>query len=429
MIILILLCLAILAHGLRMKAGYLRLPSLAALLCLLWFIPQLAGLANDISVPVSGYNRLTLMMSLCLISVWLGWHQRSRTFVAPPPTDFTKWVLPTLALTVISVAINLLLARYRAEWTGGQQWSGPITIVAFFAQVREVALVVSLLLFLNLRNRRTLLLLCANLAITLPIAMVLLRRSEMIGLLAALLCAFWFARRKTISLPVLSLVGVGLVIVVYVIGPLRGASAALEAANGSRPFLFDPELWRSIDIQATIALNLERAHDVRNALYVIDYTAESWNYNFGLSLWNGFVRLYIPGQILGAEFKQSLFFEQARSIFENIHTIYDFDYAGGTTSTGFGSAFSDFGYFGAAYFFVMGYVLKVMFTRGQLGYAWAQVAYMCFLPKVLVSLTHGHDKFFVSIPFLAVVILSLRAATLYRYRLGGNSALQGRSAR
>ncbi len=261
-------------------------------------------------------------------------------------------------------------------------------------------------------------LLLANLAITVPIATVLLRRSEMIGLLAALLCAYWFARKKTISMPILATFGVGLVIVIYVIGPLRGASLLIEQTTGTRPFLFDPALWRSIDVEAAIAHNLEKAHDVRNALYVIDYTAINWNFNFGLSLWNALVKLYIPGQIFGADFKDSLYFDLARSAFDDIYLVYSFDFAVGTTSTGFGSAFSDFGYLGAAYFFLMGYVLKIMFTHGQAGFVWAQVAYMCFLPKVLVSLTHGHDKFFVSIPFLAFVILSLRFMSKYKLRLG-----------
>ncbi|MGH1579302.1 hypothetical protein [Planktotalea sp.] len=417
MIVVVLLSFAVIFHGIRVHAGYLKLPVLVAVLYLLWFLPQVAGLATDISVPASGYNRLILMMSVCLIAFWIGWYQKAKPVIPSPPPDFTKMVLPTLILTLISIAINLLLARYRNEWTGGQQWSGPITIVAFFAQVREVALVLSLLLFLNLKDRRSFMLLAANLAITVPVAIVLLRRSEMIGLLAALLCAYWFARRKTISPPILAACGVGLVIVVYVIGPLRGASLAIEASTGERPLLFDPDLWRNINIESAIAKNLEKAHDVRNALYVIDYTAENWAYNFGLALWNGFVRLYIPGQILGAEFKQSLYFEQARNTFDYIHLAYGFEFSVGTTSTGFGSAFSDFGYFGALYFFLMGYVLKLMFTYGCAGYFWSQVAYMCFLPKVLVSLTHGHDKFFVSIPFLAIVILSLRAASKYRYRL------------
>jgi len=271
MILLILLCTAVILFGTRRQAGYLKLPVLVAVLYLLWFLPQIASLSNDISVPGSGYNRLILMMSVCLVALWLGWHQKARAVPMPPPIDFNKMVLPTLALTIASVGINLLLARYRAEWSGGQQWSGPITIVAFFAQIREVALVVSLLLFLQLRDRRSFVLLAANLAITLPIAMVFLRRSEMIGLIAALICAYWFARRKTISPPILAVFGVGLVIVVYVIGPLRGVSLYIEQTTGERPLLIDPVLWSNIDIEATIARNLEKAHDVRNALYVIDY--------------------------------------------------------------------------------------------------------------------------------------------------------------
>ena len=196
----------------------------------------------------------------------------------------------------------------------------------------------------------------------------------------------------------------------------------IEQTTGTRPLLIDPALWQNIDVEAAIQHNLEKAHDVRNALYVIDYTAENWNFNFGLSLWNAMVKLYVPGQIVGAEFKESLYLDLARHVYDDIFLTYNFDFADGTTSTGFGSAFTDFGYLGAFYFFLIGYVLKILFTHGQAGFVWAQVAYMCFLPKVLVSFTHGHDKVFVSIPFLCIVILSLRALSKYKVRMRSQPA-------
>lgn len=418
MSILIALCVLILAHSRARAPGFLQLPALIAVLYLAWFIPQLFSLSQDFSVPATGYNRLVAMMMLCLMATWLGWNLRTSEKQTTIEADYSKLILPAILLTLLSVGVNLLLTRYRADYIGVQQWSGAITIIAFFAQIRDVALAVSLLLFLQHRNRLTFVIMATNLLVTLPVAFVLLRRTEMIGLLTAVMWAYWFARRKSVSLAILIPIGVALTVVVYAIGPLRHASSQFELATGERLAIFDPTIWSHIDIGAAIAQSANLAFDLRNALFLIDYAAESGYFNFGASLWNSFVKLYIPAQLLGAEFKASLQFSLGPDAYESISNIYNFDYRTGTTSTGFGSTFRDFGFLGPLYFFIMGYIMKIMFIYGKAGYFWAQVAYVCFIPQVLLSFTHGHGRFFVAIPFLASVILCLRAASQYHYRYG-----------
>lgn len=419
MIIIALLILAIFAHGIQREAGYLRLPTLIATLVLLWFGPQLIELGRDQTVPTSGLNRLTVVIALSLIVFWIGWYSTPVKARAYLPINTSRLIPATIILTALSIGINVLLESYRPQMAGVQQWSGPITIIAFFAQIRDIALAVTILLFLRYQSKITLILLIANLLISLPVAFTLLRRAEMLGLGAAIICAFWFAYRKRISwlilIPGILLFGT----VVYVVGPLRGAAKAIELATGTRPFLFDPALWQNIDVSMAFESTATQAHDLRNALYLIDYYAETYMYKFGATIWNGLVHQYIPGQIFGKAFKESLFFARG-SAYDDILVVYGFRYSDGTTSTGFGSAFADFSYFGVIYFYFFAAVMKRMFVRAEAGDFWSQVSYMCFLPLVLVSMTHGHDKFFVSAPYLIIVIWGIRS--IAKHRIGFGSA-------
>lgn len=424
MIILFLLSTMVLAYGLRNQAGYLKTPTLVSILYLAWFLPQLSGVSSDATVPSSGYHRLVVMMALSLIAFWLGWYWKSDRVQPAAEVDVTRIIPPALVLTLFSVAINLLLARYRSEWSGGQQWSGPITIVAFFSQIRDVALVLSLLLVLKRPTPLTIVMLAVNLAVTLPIAFTFLRRAEMIGLGAAILCTYWFVQRRTLSMLILVPAAIALGVTVYVIGPLRGMATYMEMTTGTRPSLLDPVLWGSIDLKAAFERTTQTAPDVRNALYVIDHTAQNLSFQFGARTWDGFVKQYIPGQIFGHDFKSSLYLSAGGSIYDEIFIEYNFSYGTGTTSTGFGSAFSDFGFLGVLYFFMIARAMKLLYNRSMVGQFWAQLAYACFLPLVLLSLTHGHEKLFNSVPYLAGVILMLRAASRRRWRLTSSHTIR-----
>ena len=413
MIVIILIAVLMVAQGLRSKAGYLHVPTLVAILFITWFVPQLLELGSDDTVPASGYTRLVIMAGGSLIAFWIGWYSTAATVSAYPSTDLRRLLPAAIGITLLSIGVNLLLNAYRPQMNGIQQWTGPITILAFFAQVRDIALALSLILFLRHRNRLTFVILLANLLVSIPIAFSLLRRAEIAGFGVSIICAFWFTRRQRLSLPILVMGILAFAVVVYTIGPLRGAARAIELTTGARPYLFDPSLWKNIDIAVVAKGSASKAVDLRNALYLIDYYADSFSYKLGGRIWNGFVQLYIPGQIVGQGFKDALFFERA-SAYQDIQAIYNFRYVDGTTPTGLGAAFSDFGYLGVGYFFIMAKIMKRIFDRAEAGSIWSQISYMCFLPLVLLSMTHGHEKFFVSIPFLICVIWIVRTFAKYR---------------
>lgn len=400
------LCLAILLHGLRQPAGYVRLPVLYAGLFAGWVLPQLASLGANDTLPEAGRNGVVVMAVLSLAACWLGWYAAPATGRPRAPATRNLGV-PVAVLTAISVALNLKVGSMAADMADVSQWSGPITIVAFFAMIRHLALALALIAFLRRPSPMLGLLLAANLSVALPLVLIGLRRTEIMGFIATMMCGLWFGRGIRIPLSVLAATAAGFAVVVFVIGPLRGASATIEAETGEKPGLFSAELWQRLDVSAELERGIDDAPDLLNASYIIAYRRDEGNFGLGAATWNRFVTQYVPGQIVGAEVKQSLYLGNGAGrnggntgIYDRIEERFGFAFALGTTTTGLGSGFDDFGWLGAGYFFVIAHIMRRLYNAGQAGDLWAQALYVGQVALALVSVTHHHASLLVVIPLL-----------------------------
>ncbi len=292
----------------------------------------------------------------------------------------------------------------RPQYAGVSQWSGPIVIVSFFAQLRIPAMVASLLLVLRDRNAITMTLAAINIIICVPVAFVLLRRSEMIDVMVAFAAVLWFARRIRVPLPAV-LSGIVLFgVVVFSIAPLRQAQNKIEYETGQTVSIINPQLWQRVSISDTLRQNAELAYDVRNAAYMVQYVNDTGDYSYGGGLWNRLVNQYVPGQLVGRELKGDLMSGTGRINAEYLANEYNFFFQTGTTPTGPGAAFRDFWFFGALYFFLIAYILGNLYRRAmETGFFW-QVAYVSLLPFSLTAITHGHERLFVSMPIYGLAI-------------------------
>nr|WP_319250262.1 hypothetical protein [uncultured Celeribacter sp.] len=406
----------VLLHGLSKPDGIIRLPTLVALLYAAWFIPQLYSMSILSVGSVPGMDLLILMATFSLMASWFGWYggfrQSAKGF---SDFEFPKSVFPTVLLTLVSVIINMVLYSYRESLSDVSQWSGPATIVAFFAQIRDVVLALSLLLAFKCPKRITIILLLVNLCVSLPVALTYLRRADIIAIGAMLLCGAWFGKgirlRFTLLLPALCAIA----IVVYVVGPLRGESARIMEETGQRVSLFNPQLWARVDVSSEVEASLELSPDVMNAAYILKYRTDTLSFQYGAVLWNAFVELYIPGQLVGYELKRSLQLSSAINYYDDIRSLYGYARRNGTTATGFGSAYSDFWFLGCLYFFVMSYLMKSLFIRASNANIWAQTSYMVLLGPALIAFTHGHQRFFLSALFLVTTIMCLRYLSRFKY--------------
>jgi hypothetical protein len=110
---------------------------------------------------------------------------------------------------------------------------------------------------------------------------------------------------------------------------------------------------------------------------------------------------------LGPDVKNGLMIGSRTRITSGAESLFGHRYRKGTTSTGIGSAFAEFHYFGCLIFMLIGYVMGRLYRVANSGVVWSQILYLVLLPITLLSMTHGHELFFTNIPlFLGVIALS-----------------------
>lgn len=149
--------------------------------------------------------------------------------------------------------------------------------------------------------------------------------------------------------------------------------------------------------------------DLGNAALGIEYCYVNGTYDYGLSIWNGFVYNYVPKRLVGGEVKANLRFDAGYSQIIPILTNNI------TTMTGYFSAFASFSFFGFLFFLFLGYLY---------GTIWHAAAYSNFykflyfytLSQVPLMLTHGFQYVFVNLELIFIFIFPMLSFFIYKKR-------------
>lgn len=402
--------LAICLTQLRKPSGYMTYPLLVAVFYLAWVGPQILSVLRDPLAPGEGLWAISLMMLLSLIVVVVGWSigrrqalgalKTGRIAIAGQSAD-DQLLWPTAALTAVAVAARVVIGGLRLDPDLTNQWSGPIVIAATVAAIRIIPLFLSLVMVLRRRTPLTLGLALVNLLLSGSFAFVDMGRSETIDLGLVCFLALWFARRVRIPLPMLAAGGVAIGIFVFTVGEFRDAARANYELTGERVSAFNPAIWRDIDFETASAEAAEGAPDVRNAVYLMSYRQVMGGYTLGTRFWDDVVFRSVPAQLVGADVKAALMFEKdQQSAYDGILNAYNYKRIGGTTSTGFGIAYTEFWYFGCLLFGLYAWCAGRWWTFGSKGDPWAQLMYAVTLGSGLINFTHNVYWVWLNMPLL-----------------------------
>jgi hypothetical protein len=416
LILSIVLCaIAAIWAGLSRPGGYISVPALFGAMTMAFVVPQLLALEASRLIRPDFLTGLQLMVLLCFMASVLGWYCITSPNGRPIRLRMTTQARPYLVSTVVLTLAMLVLGIYQrslgAELSsqGITQWTGVATIVAFGSSLRPVALTLSLLLVFKRPTVITFCLAATNFLVLGSAAFIELRRSEMIDLGISVLAALWFAKR--VRIPTYLFVGAAaaMALVTFGISELRTASRDIEIATGKAPSLFDPAVWNSTSI-SSIEKSVNLAPDFVNAAYLIGDYSSGEDLRLGALLWNGVVHQWVPAQFLGSEFKRSLMIGATlEETFGSVDTSYvEYEYWGGTTATGFGSAFGDFGFFGAGWFFLIGAFLAKVHRAACEGDVWSQSLFPALVAAALICFTHQYYALFVMLPLLYGAVGVLR---------------------
>ncbi|WP_301750321.1 hypothetical protein [uncultured Erythrobacter sp.] len=387
---------------LRSAQDFVKLPSLVLVIFIAWLAPQLFSVQTQDPTVFVGSTVYGLFGTLCFLALASGFRMGARR--AP----FRKFLpnareVTTLAVILLSLISFLLNISYLDAIDANReisQWSGSGTIIAFFSSIRYVVFAASAIAFFKRPNVLLGIFFVINFYIMAVIAFGELRRTDMISLTLILFLVYFFVRRRLPPKSVIIAVVPVIAIIVFSIGELRSIQKLTFDGGGGIVDLFLSRSMWELDFQSIFASSVALAPDVRNGSYIIQYCLETLNFSFGAELWNDMVWQYVPAQLVGSSFKQSLIIGDRVSIYGDLVNYFGYSRSSGTTRTGIGSAFLDFGFVGALYFFIIGVICGRVFARAITGDPIAQSFYIALVTPVLISFTHSHSYFFALFPLL-----------------------------
>jgi hypothetical protein len=266
------------------------------------------------------------------------------------------------------------------EETGGTMWTGRVTIYSFFVSLILPGFAIALRTALK---EGTLMAWVATIAGAInPILTAVIggrRENTALFILTIALC-FYFEWKKTPP----RLVIIGVLAAATIVIPATGIYRGTVAEDGIRAVTKIDYVQNFKDF-----LNDESILELRNAAMIIDSTRRSGNYEWGRAYWDQLIFRFVPAQFVGTEFKDRLMFVSVEERLSG--EIHDSGYVAsrGSTSTGMGDSFQQFGWLGCIFFALMAIVFRSLWWAAQQKQAvFAQLFYIQITTSGMRALTH-----------------------------------------
>ena len=152
--------------------------------------------------------------------------------------------------------------------------------------------------------------------------------------------------------------------------------------------------------------------EFKNAVMLIAVTMANGDYEMGAGYWNRLVFRFVPAQILGEGLKNSLMIGgKQRDFGEYVEDSVGFRVPIGSTVTGIGDSFNEFGLFGCLVFVGIAYLFKNLWVAAnQPGGTVAQILYIQVSTTGMRALTHQTIDF---LPGLLYSVIFIGLVALY----------------
>lgn len=400
----------ILIKGFMKPKRLLEYPYFMAATFLVFILPQVISLKRFPGMaPLESLTPVMIMTNLCLASCYLGYLIPPSKWIArhgSVPVRIDRLFQVGVIFIFVSIFFSYLISLMTAEETGGSMWTGRATIYLFFSQLVYPGFSI---VFLTALTRRSFgawfftFLAALNPIITIVFA----GRRESAALFVLTIGLTLFFHRRII--PPRLVIASGLVFAMLAIPATAKYRTAVsqEGVVGAK----------GIDLIGNFSrfLNEESILELRNAAVLIYATEVRENYDYGTAYWDQLVFRFVPAQIFGREFKENLMFEEPKIDEEKEEEveigIRSFTPPKGSTLTGMGDSFKQFGYFGCLFFAVVALIFRSLWeTALQPNTFFAKLLYIQTSTSAMRSVTHQTVDFFPGL-FYNVVFLGL--AVLY----------------
>lgn len=356
----------------------------------------------------SSYMAVTLVVGLlCLSACWLGYQLPARSRWIERlnvPVNPSRFLHAGIAFVITGFVFNHLIEML-PEDEKGSMWTGRITIYSFFGQLIYPGFAICF--YSAVRTRSLFAWLVALVAATIPLelAVVYARREATTLFLLTLVLTFFF--HKGWSVPRWGIALAIFAVTLFIPATSEYRTLAQDDPLGAiRQINFTEQFKNYFDEDAI--------SEVRNATILIAATQETGDYELGAGYWNRIIFRFVPAQILGQEFKDSLMIGgEQRDYGEFVEDALGTKISVGSTLTGIGDSFNQLGYFGCLFFAGVAYLFKNLWTAAmQENGTVAQILYIQITTTAMRALTHQTIDFLPGLiysgVFIAIVALYAR---------------------
>lgn len=375
-------------------------------------------------VEQSSVDGVLFMACLCLIACFFGYQMAPSAIVlrwASRPVNMDRLLRAGLAFIALACLMLVLLERMNVQFSETGGMTGTATIVLFFEELAYPGFAICL--FCALR-RPTLGRIAGCIIGSYPLIHDIIqgRRENAAMLALSIAGAFFFERRKAPP-------GVAIIVATLF------AMLVIPATGEYRSYASDNN-WSSVRQMDLISgferfLTQESILELRNGAAIIESTRQTGHYQLGKAYWNHLVFRYVPAQLLGEGVKEALMFD-----------VFDVNKAGGSetglqfppgsTMTGLGDTFEQFGWLGCFFFAIMGVLFKGLW-QASLGKnaLFARVMYVLSITSGMRAVTHWTMDFLPGLLYFAIFLGIARAyaggielrARVPKYQLPGDQVL------
>lgn len=386
--LLIIICICLLGWGLIRIERVYQYPFFMGSIFVSFLLPQVFALINNPGlVTQDALERVLLMSCLCAAACWIGYTMKPNTKFLKKFNiiiDERKLFRAGIVLMLQGYLFNFLLSIITIQRTSNGTWTGPATIYVFLAQVINIAF--GIFLLQTLKRPKVINIILTILA-GLPVVQSIFvgRRQPTMTFIIIVGLSFWLVFRYVPPRAAVITAVVLLAFIIPVVGSLRSHFWDLVFSGNWQEVLSASQ--RAFETQ-------QKGHilELRNAAFIADATEKTGLYGYGSGWWDSIVFQYVPGQIVGYDFKQSLQFNLiTRGLLNN---LYGYTIPTGSTNTGIGDSFSEFGYFGSLSFALIAYGFKNLWISAVYQKSiFSSLLYMGLVSPAMVGLTHGIGRF------------------------------------
>lgn len=406
--ILLMVCVGLIASGLRHRGGVYEFPFLAGTTFLGFVLPQMPALADDAHLPDGAFAKAALFTALCALACGLGWAAGQRPSSGQPwAIDKQRALGLAAVLSGVGAFFYYKMSMLPKEVTEASLYTGLPVAYLFFGKLLSYGLYLALLCSLRWRSRTALLIASLGAALLLHRVVILGRRSELTELLLIVGLSAWFVWGMVVP-RTLALAGALLA------GLALNSTGHYRAATANK----DGHTWSDLSKIEVISnfsdLLRHGGPEMRNAVLRINDADRRMTFDFGLFHWNVLVFNFVPAQLVGNDLKQSLIIAAPNQ------ADRDYDPPTGSTETGMADAFASFWYLGCLKFFLIAYALSRLYWNARHGSMVAQIIYMASVVPAMLAITH-HTQWMVS-TWVHMAILFLPGLAMARAPAGAGPA-------